>query len=165
MSLRVVIELAGPPRGKGAGRAAIGGDGHARVFTDERTRKYESQLRFTAQQQMAGRPPTAQPLQVEIEVRLPIPTTWSRRKVAAALAGQIWPIVRPDLENFAKAMDGLNGVVWVDDKQIVDERIRKIYSDRPGLTITVATMEPPAVVMSALKQTVATNADLFAGAA
>lgn len=119
------------------------------MFTDERTRKYESQLRFAAQQQMAGRLPTAEPVCVDIVVRIAVPTTWSRKKTIAALAGHIRPIVRPDVENFAKAMDGLNGVVWLDDKQIVEETIRKIYSDRPGLTITVETIDPGVALRTA----------------
>ncbi len=161
MSLRIAIELAGTPRGKGAGRAAIGGNGHARVFTDERTRKYESQLRFSAQQAMAGRQPTAQPVVVIVEARVQLPATWSRRKQLAALARQVWPTTRPDCENYLKTLDALNGVVWVDDKQIVDERITKIYSEHPGLTVIVETVEPPGTPKAAGDRA----ADLFTGGA
>jgi len=144
VSLRVVIELGGPPRGKGAGRASIDGQGHARIFTDERTRKYESQLRYAAQMQMGGRVPTAQPVSVVIEARLLVPQSWSKKKRLAALAGLLCPIVKPDCNNYSKTLDALNGVVGLDNKQIVDERVSKISSEHPGLTVTVETMEPPA---------------------
>ena len=68
--------MAGLPRGKGAGRAAIGPNGHAQIYTDAKTRSYESQLRFFAQQAMAGANPTAQPIAVHIDVRMPVPRSW-----------------------------------------------------------------------------------------
>ena len=141
----LVVELAGPPRGKGAGRAVSTARG-ARVFTDERTRSYESQLRYAAQQQMAGAPPTAQPLIVIIEARVPIPASFSRLKTLAARAGHIRPTTRPDCNNYSKTLDALNGVVWVDDKQIVEETVRKVYAAAPGLTIVIRPMAPPAVL-------------------
>jgi Holliday junction resolvase RusA-like endonuclease len=134
--MRIEVRLDGPPRGKGAGRAFNTRHG-ARIFTDDRTRKFESQLRYAAQQVMSGRPPLEGALSVCVEARFQIPVTFSQKKHAAALAGAIRPTIRPDCENFAKAMDALNGVVWVDDKQIVDEHIRKVYAAQPGLIIIV----------------------------
>ena len=139
----ITIKMSGPARGKGAGRAAVTGNGHAHVYTDSKTRKYESQLRFAAQQQMGDQKPTAQPLAVAIEARIAVPNSWSKKKRAAALAGRVLPTTRPDVENYSKAMDALNGIVWLDDKQIVDEHIAKIYSERPGLTIRIMTVVPP----------------------
>ena len=142
----IIIEMAGPPRGKGTGRAAIT-NGHAHIYTDSKTRSYESQLRFAAQQQMGENRPTAQPIAVHVDVRLVIPTTWSKKKRALALAGSVAPTVKPDCNNFSKALDALNGIVWVDDKQIVDERVQKRYAEQPGLTIRVWTVVPPPVAV------------------
>jgi Holliday junction resolvase RusA-like endonuclease len=139
----ITINLAGLARGKGAGRAAIGPNGSARVYTDAKTRKYESQLRFAAQQQMGDNPPTAQPVAVHIEVRFAVPTSWSKKKRLLALAGRVAASVKPDCNNFSKALDGLNGIVWLDDKQIVLEHIEKRYAEAPGLTIRIATVVPP----------------------
>jgi Holliday junction resolvase RusA-like endonuclease len=110
------------------------------VYTDERTRNYESQLRYAGQQVMADRPPITEPVTVEIEARFQIPVSFSKRKKAEAKMGLIWPAKRPDVENIAKLMDGLNGVVWKDDRQIVVETIRKVYAENPGLTIIVETI-------------------------
>ena len=137
--VHITIFLAGTPRGKGAGRAAVTA-GHARIFTDERTRKYEAQLRYAAQQQMAGRPPTELPCSVAIQVCLAIPTGFSKKKRAAAIYREIFPTVKPDCNNFSKALDALNGVVWLDDKQIVREFVEKVYSEQPGLHVTVETI-------------------------
>lgn len=132
----LIITIAGPVRGKGAGRAAVAG-GHARVYQDAKTRSYEAQIRFAAQQAMAGEPPTAEPVAVWIEARLPIPVAWSKRKRTAALDGIIRPTVKPDTNNVSKALDSLNGVVWVDDKQIVEEFVLKYYAEAPGLLVRV----------------------------
>lgn len=44
-----------------------------------------------------------------------------------------YPHVRPDLDNYIKAIkDGLNGVVWLDDAQIVDLRALKSYEWETG---------------------------------
>lgn len=138
--MRVKIELAGPPRGKGRGRAFNTASG-IRVFTDEKTRTYESQLRFAAQQQMAGNAPTVRPVTVSVVARFPIAPSWSKKKQAAAQAGEICPCSTPDVDNLLKILDALNGVVWVDDRQIVIAWVRKHYSDYPGLTVLVESIE------------------------
>ncbi len=140
--MRITISLAGPARGKGAGRAFQTAAG-PRIFTDDRTRKYEAQLRYAAQQQMGDRPPTEQPCIVTIQVRIAIPVSFSKKKRAEALNRLIWPMTKPDCNNYSKALDAWNGVVWADDKQIVSEHIEKVYAEQPGLDVTVETIEPP----------------------
>jgi Holliday junction resolvase RusA-like endonuclease len=144
MTWPLEITLAGPPRGKGAGRAAIA-SGRAHVYQDAKTRRYEAQLRFAAQRAMADMPPTMQPVAVEIVASLEVPASWPQRKRLAALAGHVRPTVKPDCNNFSKALDALNGVVWLDDKQIVEETVRKIYAEAPSLRIWIRPMAPPAL--------------------
>lgn len=141
MTFCITIALDGPTRGKGRGRAVSTKFG-ARVFTDDKTRKYESQLRYAAQQVMAGRVPVQDPVRVYVEARFPIAPSWSRKRRATALAGGAWPCTTPDADNLLKCLDALNQVVWIDDRQIVDAHVRKVYSERPGLTILVETVEP-----------------------
>jgi hypothetical protein len=46
---------------------------------------------------------------------------------------RVRPAVRPDAVKLARAAeDALTGVVWVDDSQIVDERLHKVYADQAG---------------------------------
>jgi len=131
----LIIELSGPPRGKGAGRAA---PNHRGVYQDAKTRSYEAQLRFAAQQAMEGEPPTAEAVEVEITAYVAVPSSWSKKKREAALSGALRPTVKPDCNNYSKALDALNGVVWVDDKQIVAEHVWKVYGARPGLRIVIS---------------------------
>ncbi len=140
--MRITISLAGPARGKGAGRAFQTAQG-PRIFTDDRTRKYEAQLRYAAQQQMGDQRPTELPCSVTIKISIAIPVSFSKRKRAAALNGDVWPIIKPDCNNYSKALDAFNGIVWLDDKQIVREFVEKVYAEQPGLDVTVETIEPP----------------------
>jgi Holliday junction resolvase RusA-like endonuclease len=80
-----------------------------------------------------------------IDIYLPIPKALSKKKAAAAMAGELRPITRPDTSNYVKsAEDSLNGIVFRDDSQIVELIARKWYSDRPRLEIEVSTLEAAA---------------------
>lgn len=134
MTPLITIRLSGEPKGKGRPRMTRAG--HA--FTPAATRSYEAALRYAAQEAMGSRIPLDGPLSVRIEALMPIPASWSRKRQAAALAGDVLPTGRPDVDNILKMVDGLNGVVWTDDARIVSARIDKRYSDAPALIIHVA---------------------------
>lgn len=129
----IEIVLLGAPRGKE--RPRLTKLGHA--YTPENTRNYEAALKFAAQQVMGDRPPLDGPLSVLIDVAVPIPQSWSKKNRVAALCGALFPTKKPDWDNFAKVIDALNLVVWIDDAQVVDGRVRKRYSEKPGMTIRV----------------------------
>jgi Holliday junction resolvase RusA-like endonuclease len=110
--------------------------GHA--FTPHRTVNYEGRLALAAQTVMDGRPLLDGPLVVEVEAHMPIAVSKPAKWKAAALAGEIRPVKKPDLDNIAKiAGDALNLVVWVDDSQIVRFVLEKHYSDNPRLVMKV----------------------------
>jgi len=152
-----VIDLAGTPQGKGRGRAAVV-NGRAHVFTPAKTRSYEAQLRYAGEQAMAGRPPSDAPIRLTMTVCLAVPQSWSKKKRAQALSGRVWPTVKPDADNSLKLTDALNGICFVDDKQIVIVSLMKVYSERPGLFIEVDTLEPA----SFLRETVQERGDRLA---
>lgn len=107
------------------------------AYTPEKTRTYEQMLRLAAEDAMAGRPPLEGPLRLDMTVVAPIPPSWSKKKQDAARAGDLLPTGKPDLDNFMKVVDSANLVVWVDDGQIVDARLRKSYGDKPQMVIRV----------------------------
>jgi len=136
----IEIVLAGPPMGKERVRFV---KATGRTFTPERTVNYESRLALAAQQVMAGRALLDAPLSVEMNVYMAIAESKPKKWKAAALAGEIRPTKKPDLDNFAKILDALNMVVWIDDSQIVQMAITKHYSAAPRMEIRVREINQP----------------------
>jgi Holliday junction resolvase RusA-like endonuclease len=108
-----------------------------RAYTPAKTASFEAQLKYAALQAMGDRPPLEGPLSVEITVKLPIAPSWPKKRQAAARAGQERPTKKPDFDNYAKTVDALNMVVWLDDGQVVEATVSKHYSDKPGMWIVV----------------------------
>ena len=140
----IEIVLLGAPRGKERPRLTKAGH----VYTPEKTRDYEAALKYAAKEAMGERPPLDGPLTVDIVVNVPISVSWPKKRQAAARAGADRPVKKPDWDNFAKVVDALNLVVWIDDSQIVDGRVRKFYSDKPGMHITVRPLQPTEGIFS-----------------
>lgn len=137
----IVITLLGEPQGKGRPRFRVvttkAGKTFPSVYTPAATRSYESALGMAGRAAMRAKPPLDEPLEVTILAVMSVPKSWSMRKRDAALAGIIRPTGSPDCDNIGKTKDGLNGIVWTDDKLIVDERITKRYGEKPMLRIEV----------------------------
>ena len=75
---------------------------------------------------------------VELDIFVSVPASWSIKKRAMALSGGLHPTKKPDVDNVEKAVfDGMNGIVWRDDVQVVDVVKRKRYSETPGVYVRV----------------------------
>lgn len=112
------------------------------IYTTAQTRKYEAQVKALAVSAMRKREIFEGPLTVVIEAIFPVPKTWSGVKWTKAVAGVIRPTGKPDGDNISKIIgDALNGVVWHDDAQVVDLRVRKFYGKTPSITVTVRETE------------------------
>jgi Holliday junction resolvase RusA-like endonuclease len=129
----IEVVLLGAPRGKERPRLTKAGH----VYTPEKTRDYEAALKYAAKEAMGDRAPLDGPIIVDIEVKVPIAQSWPKKRQDAARAGIERPTKKPDWDNFGKMLDALNLVVWIDDSQIVEGRVRKYYSDKPGMWIRV----------------------------
>lgn len=112
------------------------------AYTPAKTVKYETELRYAAEQVMGDRPPLEGPLRLHMKIVAPIPASWPKKKQAAALAGEIRPTGKPDLDNFMKVIDAANLVVWIDDSQITDATLQKFYGEKPGMWIRVDQVQP-----------------------
>lgn len=54
---------------------------------------------------------------------------WADWRTAADV-GSALPVGKPDLDNVAKlVLDGLNGVAWLDDRQVVELSARRVWAD------------------------------------
>lgn len=141
--MREVIKffVPGVPVAKGRPRVRVV-KGRPMLYTPDETRDYEELVATVAKAAMAGLPPTGAAVSVFADVLLPVPASWSKRKREDALAGRIFAKVRPDSDNYLKAIkDGMNGVVYLDDGQSVRSTAQKRYAEAPGVDVTVTVLE------------------------
>ena len=139
MNRKIEFFVPGPPVGKGRPRAARRGAGVV-MFTPEKTAGYEALVAAAASNAMRAEagPLFTGPLEAVLEMRIPIPASWSKAHKAAALAGAELPTSKPDIDNVAKAiLDACNGVVFRDDSQIVMLTATKAFSDEPGVRVVI----------------------------
>ena len=136
MTFSVTLHLDINPVPKGRPRfSKIGG--FVRSYTPKKTSDYEAQVKAIAQSAMT-REPLETPLAAFLYFRLPIPKSYTKKRVAACLSCSERPIKKPDLDNLAKSvLDALNGVVYLDDAQLVSLHVTKVYSNNPGVDIMV----------------------------
>ena len=85
--------------------------------------------------------PLTGPLRCDVTVYRPIQKSTSKCKHQQKANGDILPTIKGDVDNYFKAVtDTLTGLVWVDDAQIVEAHITKLYSDDPRVVIEVETL-------------------------
>ena len=119
------------------------GSSFVSTYTPSETRNQEALVRDFAQKAMGNRPPLEGPIKFNMCAYLPVPPSWSNKKRADAIAGKIFPIGKPDFDNYAKLIsDAINQLVFVDDSQIVTSTIYKRYSDRPRLSVVITQQVP-----------------------
>lgn len=126
--LIVAFEVMGDPVGKGRPKFARRGD-YVNTYTPKKTAMYETRVQVAARQAMGAQLPHTGAMAVWLSLDIAIPLSWSKKKQQQALAFEIYPTSKPDVDNVLKAiLDACNGIVWVDDKQVIDVIIHKRYA-------------------------------------
>jgi Holliday junction resolvase RusA-like endonuclease len=161
MAPRVLaFTVTGIPQPKGSTRSfvpfawaqqavAAGKSPRAVTTSDNPEAKGWQQLVREQAQTVAGGTLLVGPVKVAIVFRLPRPVSLPRRVVAH--------LRKPDLDKLVRlVLDGMRGVIYADDRAVVDLRARKVYAPVPS---------PPGaeiVVGEAAALTFTTSGDLFA---
>lgn len=111
------------------------------AYDPEKSKNYKSFVKLLAMQAMEeqGWKYNELPLAIEIMVYKAIPKRKTKKIREAIMAGKEYPTVKPDVDNVAKTiMDALSGVVYKDDKQVVDLSIKKRYTEtEPLVMVTI----------------------------
>jgi Holliday junction resolvase RusA-like endonuclease len=82
--------------------------------------------------------PYTKPVKVTLDIYRPIQKSGSKALRAAKAAGEVLPVVKPDIDNVFKAVtDAVKGIAWVDDNQICVAVISKRYSDTPRIEMKI----------------------------
>lgn len=98
-------------------------------FTPSKTRNYEKLVSLYACEAMLNSRKTmlSDAVRVDIIISHKIPKSFNKKKAQDALMLRIWP-KKKDVDNCAKCiLDGMNGIVYVSDSQVVELKIFKSY--------------------------------------
>lgn len=112
-----------------------------RLYDPAKVKRYKQALGALAKERINDDPtfPLEGPLRVELKFFRPVQQSLSQKERARRLSGAHRPTVKPDLSNLLKSLeDALNGIVWVDDSQIVEEELCKSYSENPHVEMGVS---------------------------
>lgn len=111
-------------------------------FTPAKSASFEQLVALTASQYRPRGGLLEKPLAVSIEIFRNIPKSFSKKKKEAAETKKLLPITKPDIDNFVKSIfDPLNGVIWVDDSQVVSLNVNKYYSVTPRVEVIISEIE------------------------
>ena len=135
--MQIHFQVEGDPKGKGRPRFSRVGN-FTKVYTDKQTLTYEAMIATFAKQAMGGTELLKTPVSVFLYVRLPVPQSYSKKRRDACLSGLEKPCKKPDIDNIAKTyLDAMNGVIFVDDTQVIDLHVKKLYSVVAGVDVMV----------------------------
>jgi Holliday junction resolvase RusA-like endonuclease len=134
----ITFTIPGAPVGKGRPIAGKSFAGFTTLRTPPKTLRYESEVKLFAAQAMEGRTLMDGAVSVRLDVFCAIPKSMTKKDRVLVERNELFPTKKPDLDNVLKAVcDGLNGVVWKDDVQVVSARVSKRYSDEPRVCVSV----------------------------
>lgn len=135
-----MIVIDGKPEPQLRARARRHGNS-IRLYDPKKTADYKKYVKASAQAQWTQEPFTG-PLEVDIRIYRQIPKSTSKKRRQAKNDGLIRPIVKPDIDNYTKMiLDGLNGITWQDDSQVVMLSANKYYSDDPRVEIEIRELD------------------------
>jgi len=137
MTFIVTFKLDADPVGKQRARYARRGN-FVQTYTPDKTRNYEALLKDAAIEAMGSSEPLETPVSLYLYIRVPIPKSFSKKKVQECLNGSEQPMKKPDSSNVLKSVeDAMNGVVYKDDCQIINHHMTRVYSTLAGVDICV----------------------------
>jgi hypothetical protein len=140
MTLVVTFTVDGDPVPKGRPRFARRGQ-FVQTYTDAKTIDYETQVAMRARHAIGSTKPLEGALSVFLYLRYTVPASYSKKRKEACLKGVEYP-KRIDIDNVYKSVtDAMNGIVYVDDSQIVEAHIKKVYAEESGANIMVQECE------------------------
>ena len=135
--LMVNFTVYGPPQGKARPRFRKIGN-FVQTYTPAKTKSYEDEIKMFAKAAMGATEPLETPVEVFLYIRNSVPASYSKKRTEACLSGQEKPINKTDIDNIAKAfLDGMNGIVYKDDRQVVELHAKKTYAEIAAVEVLV----------------------------
>ncbi|MEF2620089.1 MAG: RusA family crossover junction endodeoxyribonuclease [Clostridia bacterium] len=112
------------------------------AYTQRETVAYENWVKTCYLEKYKGQKLLEKPLKVKIIAYYDIPKSTSKKKQKMMLDNEIFPTIKPDADNIAKSiLDSLNGIAYLDDKQVVKLIVEKYYSKSANVTVMIEELE------------------------
>ena len=102
---------------------------------------FKATVRMAAEKVFAGRSPIVGPIAIEVLFVMPRPENqfWKSKPMPRSLHTK-----KPDVDNCFKSLsDALNGLLWLDDSQICDCKMKKVIasgSEQPHVSVRVVSI-------------------------
>ena len=107
-----------------------------RTYTPSKTGAYEKFIALCYRQ--AGGKLLDGAIRIDIKAYYPIAKSHTKKNKAATESGEIKATIKLDIDNVAKAvLDGLNGIAFDDDKQVVRLEVSKRYDHEARVEVEV----------------------------
>ena len=136
MRITVIFKVPGEPVAQARARFARRGN-FTVAYDPKKSKTYKEWVAVHAREAF-GLPPIENAVRLVIDVYKSVPASWPKKKRAEALSGALLPSVKPDWDNYAKCLcDGMKGVIYKDDSQVVSAEVNKHYSAEPRVEIMV----------------------------
>lgn len=122
----MMLEIEGKITGKARPRFTRFGN----VYTPKNTMQYEKQI-YTEYKRKYGNQKINGATEISITAYFHVPKSYRREQKQGCLNGSYLPTKKPDSDNIAKVvLDALNGVAYIDDKDVVKLTVTKEYTER-----------------------------------
>lgn len=146
--MRIEFVVHGKPQGKGRHRSVVTSNGKLRTYTPPKTVSYERNIAQQFQKQKLEQRLSWSLTSVyclNVEAVFAVPKSWTKSKKQKAYNRELHPTVVPDGDNILKAVaDGLNGLAWTDDRQVIFQTVQKRYcqeTELPHIVVDIATVD------------------------
>lgn len=112
------------------------------AYTQRETVAYENWVKTCYLEKYKGQKLLEKPLKVKITAYYDIPKSTSKKKQKMMLDNEIFPTIKPDADNIAKSiLDSLNGIAYLDDKQVVKLIVEKYYATIANVAVMIEEIE------------------------
>lgn len=136
----IEFEFLGKPVGQGRPKFSTRG-GFVRAIDPQKSRDYKSYVKAVVAEkisQIKGFQPMQGAICLKLIAVLAIPKSKPKKFREAALTGKVHPTVKPDIDNIYKIVtDAMQGIVYEDDKQIIDAALNKRYGLQPRVVVQI----------------------------
>ena len=143
---KLFFEVEGKPKSKRTGTISTKGR-FAKLIKNPETATFENLIKILFSSKHMSHATTEKPVKIEIKAFFRPPNNFSKKKMQL-IQGDEYPICKkPDCSNIIKVVeDGLNGIAFYDDKQIIDTSCRKFYSNRERTEIIITIFDDLEVI-------------------